>query len=188
MNSFFADPHPLFFNAIRIQIQPAISMRIRNRIRLKKLFNKLLYEELAKFVWYKEREHRLLKSKNPGSWSKFTWIFLNKIIIITNFHTFTWYYSLNFPSWIRIRIIYVDPDPGGKMNERIRIHSPGGQVVVYYQLEKKVMTTTRMMVTQRSLPQHRSALSNSVMHPKRIVFESGSWNLHPNLDPYPDHN
>ena len=41
---------------------------------------------------------------------------MNKIAVISNFLAFFCFYLKNFPSWIRIRILNADPDPGGKMN------------------------------------------------------------------------
>ena len=41
---------------------------------------------------------------------------LNKLVIIINFLAFFLFLFENFPSWIRIRILKADPDPGGKMN------------------------------------------------------------------------
>ena len=36
--------------------------------------------------------------------------------IITNFLAFFQFFPKIFPSWIRIRILNADPDPGGTMN------------------------------------------------------------------------
>ena len=43
-------------------------------------------------------------------------IFLNKLAMNTNFLAFFCFYLKNFPSWIRIRILNADLDPGAKMN------------------------------------------------------------------------
>ena len=54
-----------------------------------------------------------LKVKNHGACPNLLHFF-NTIAITTN--CFFMFFPSNFPSWIRIRILNADPDPGRKMN------------------------------------------------------------------------
>ena len=89
------------------------------RIRIK-LYKNLYKITSGRVFWSWKRPKRLPKSKEkPWSWSNL--IFLNKITITTNFLAlFLFFFPWTFLSWIRIRKLNADPDPGGKS---LRMHS-----------------------------------------------------------------
>ena len=61
---------------------------------------------VSSMVWLSGLLHWPYTQKSGGS----------AILVITNFLAFVRFYLTIFPSWIRIRILNADPDPGVKMN------------------------------------------------------------------------
>ena len=120
-HSFFADPDPaVLLNAVP---DPAAFFK-RIQSQLKKNCSKFPYEEFSEV---EKGKNDCSKVKNHGAGPNFlTKIPIKLLPVLISMHFFCFFLKI-FPSWIWIRVLNSDADPGGKMNaypSGSRIHNP----------------------------------------------------------------